>query len=209
MCRRGSLPKPVNILVADASVWINLAATGRAGELLRAINRTLVITDVALSELERGRAKGRQTFGEVSALLSSNLIQVVKCPVEYDNLLLSLVAGEAAETLDDGEAATLVFAISCDGVALIDERKATALAARRFPSLLLQTTTDLLLSPEMIQGLGVDVIADAIHRALIGARMRVPNHHLAEVLTLIGPERAQSCVSLPAAHRTIAPSPIA
>lgn len=205
--RRGSLPDAANILVADASVWINLAATGRAADLLRVSKQTLVITDVAFAELERGRPKGRQAADEVVALVHIGLVKIVRCPVEHDDLLLSLVAGAASETLDDGEAATLVFAHSCNGVALIDERKATALAARRFPHLILQATTDLLLAPEMLGALGQDAISDAIHRALVDARMRVPARHISAVIALIGPERAQGCTSLPAVHRTLSLSP--
>ena len=203
MRRPGSLPDAASLLVADASVWINLAATGRAVDLLRVSTQTLVITDVALAELDRGRAKGRKAADEVAALVHIGLVNIVRCPAEHDDLLLSLVAGGATETLDDGEAATLVYAHSCGGAALIDERKATALAARRFPHLILRATTDLLLAPEMLEAFGAAAMSDAIHRALLDARMRVPEHHIAQVLALIGPERAKDCASLPMAHRLL------
>jgi len=132
--RRGFLPDHTNNFVADASVWINLEATGRAVELLRVIRGNLVITDMAVAELERGRTKGRRAADEVAALAHLGLVQIVRCPAEHDDLLLGLVSGPARDTLDDGEAATLVFAHSTGAVALIDERKATTLAAKRFGS---------------------------------------------------------------------------
>jgi predicted nucleic acid-binding protein len=43
----------------------------------------------------------------------------------------TLVIGHATETLDDGEAATISYALEHKGLALIDDRK----CAERFPSL--------------------------------------------------------------------------
>ena len=108
MHRLGSPPDPAAMCVCDASFWINLVATGQADPLLRAIESTMVITDVALGELERGRAKGRMTAGAVISLIAQGLVGVVRCAEEDEELFLSLVVGAAAETLDDGEAATLV-----------------------------------------------------------------------------------------------------
>jgi hypothetical protein len=162
------LPDAADVFVADASVWINLAATGRAAAHLRAAKGAIGITDVALAELERGRPKGRQAADEVAGLAHIGLVEVVRCPPDHDDLFLSLVAGAATETLDDAEAATLVYAHGCGAIALIDERKATALATRRFPGLRLRTTTDLLLAPEMLDGLGPAAVTDSIYQALIG-----------------------------------------
>ena len=67
------------MMVADASVWINLAATGGAPRILKALSRPLAITDVALAELERGRPKGRQAADEVAA------------PVSYTHLTLPTI----------------------------------------------------------------------------------------------------------------------
>ncbi|MGF6233637.1 putative nucleic acid-binding protein [Inquilinus ginsengisoli] len=160
-----------------------------------------MITDVALGELEKGRTKGRQTADEVIALIHLGLVDVMRHRPEDDDLFLGLIAGKAVETLDDGEADTLVVANSCGCIAVIDERKATIIAARKFPHLNLRTTVDLLLSTEVIETLGLEIVCDSLHRALVSARMRIPEHHLAEVLRLIGPERAKACTSLPAAHR--------
>lgn len=187
--------------VADASVWINLAATGCADRILGFYGATLEITQTALSELERGRLKGRQAADEVAALLHLGLLRVVDLDPQDEDLFLSLVAGEAAQTLDDGEAATLVHAQRVGTTAFIDERKATSLAAVRFPGLVVASTVDLLLAPAVRGGLGEAGLGDAFHRALVNAKMRVAVHHAAEVIACVGHDRAGGCTSLPASVR--------
>jgi hypothetical protein len=190
------------ILVADASVWINLVATGRAADHLRVFGGRMVITEMALRELDGGRPKGRQTAYEVSGLIHVGLVEVVRHSPVQDDVFLSLVAGAAADTLDDGEAATLVYAHSRSSIAVIDERKATALCARRFPELVVRSTTDLFLASETFEALGEIVVIESIFAALKSARMRVPDHRLAEVVALLGSERVSVCPSLPARFRT-------
>ncbi len=189
------------MMVADASVWINLTATGEAHRILKALPRPLAITDVALGELERGRPKGRRAADEVAALLHMGLMQVVRLGVEDEALFLSLVAGPASETLDDGEAATLACAARLGGCAVIDERKATSLAARRFAALDVRSTCDLLLGPDLRSAFSSAELADAVFAALTDARMRVPDGHAVAIVSLIG-DRARSCLSIPARFRT-------
>lgn len=186
--------------IADASVWINLIATERAHVILRATPIPLRITDVALAELERGRPKGRQAADGMAALLHMGLTEVVALGAEDEALFYSLVSGAAAETLDDGEAATLACAHRLGACALIDERKATQIAARRFAKLEVLSTVDLMLSPEVRSACGND-LGDILFGALTGARMRVPQHHVEEVVRILGANRAANCHSLPAHAR--------
>lgn len=188
------------MMVADASVWINLAATGGAPRILEALSRPLAITDVALAELERGRPKGRQAADEVAALLHLKLMRVVPLAADDEALFLSLVAGAASETLDDGEAATLACATRLGACAVIDERKATSLAARRLMALEVCSTCDLLMGPEVRDMLGETGHADALFAALTQARMRVPDSHAATIVKLLG-DRAALCLSIPARFR--------
>jgi predicted nucleic acid-binding protein len=189
------------MMVADASVWINLVATGQADRILRALARPLVITDVAFRELDRGRPKGRQAADEVTALIHMDLAQVISLEDADEPLFLSLVSGAASETLDDGEAATLACAQRLEACALIDERKATRLAAQRFAHLDVRSTTDLLLAQEVRGAFAAGELADALFGALTGARMRVPDHHAADIVAILGAERATRCHSLPARLR--------
>jgi predicted nucleic acid-binding protein len=191
--------------VADASVWINIIAGGRAAEILRALERPAIIPRIALDELERGREKGRSTAREVTKLAELGLVEVAELPPDAEAIFLTLVIGNASETLDDGEAATLAHASQIEGIAMIDERKASALGGRRFPQLSIISTTDLFLSSVTRAVLGEEALVDVLHSALKEARMRVPDHLLSKVCHMLGPVRTADCSSLPARVRLNAP----
>ncbi|QDC37274.1 hypothetical protein [Sphingobium fuliginis] len=197
----GSWPDGSAPLVGDASVWINLVATERAETILRASRARHLITSTALGELETGRAKGRHTAAVMVELIAMGLIDEVRLGAAEEEVFLSLVAGPVSQTLDDGEAATIAFALGGGSVALIDERKATGLCGQQFPSLTVASTTDLLLSGAVRQALGEEELSNGLFLALSGARMRVPDRHLEEVCRLLGPKRARLCPSLPARWR--------
>lgn len=201
MSHLGFLSEFPRLLVGDASMWISLAATSDPDRLLRALKCRTVITDIALSELERGRSKGRRTADEIAALIYIGLVETVTIEHTDEELFLSLISGSAAETLDDGEAATLAWAAGHGAVAVIDERKATIIGARRAPNVVLRTTTDLLLAPEIISELGEESVAVALHAALVETRMRVPPHRMSDVVKVLGMDRVRTCLSLPAAIR--------
>lgn len=196
--------QPEPPLVADASVWINLVASGHAVDVLRALPKPTIIPSIALGELERGRAKGRTAHAGVTSLVAAGHITAVNLPEEAEDVYLSLVAGPASQTLDDGEAATLALALHLGATALIDERKAISIAAARFPVLTVATTTDLLLSTQVRAVLDPNKIADALFASLMDARMRVPDHLLDEVCACLGPDRTPQCLSLPGRVRSIA-----
>lgn len=198
-----SLSDHDSVLVVDASTIINLNATGRAKDILRAVPYSVAVVDVVADELEDGRAKGRNDANQLSALVKTKLIEVVRLGNQGVNYFEVLVVGAANETLDDGEAATIAYAAEAGVVALIDERKAIRLCASRFPRLRLGCTVDLLAHAAVRRALGVSGLADAVHRALLDARMRVLPHHLEGIIELIGSERAAKCVSLPASARYI------
>lgn len=198
----GSPPDRASLLVGDASFWISLIATGQSEHLLDAFDAKLTITEVALVELERGRPKGRVTADAVHALMHRGSVGVVHSAPDDESLLLSFLVGPADQTLDDGEAATLVCASRLQGTAVIDERKATKLAAVRFPQLRILSTLDLLLDATVSAQIGRDTVADAIFNALVDARMRVPSAHMDTVVELLGLERAAACSSIPRKYRS-------
>jgi predicted nucleic acid-binding protein len=201
-----SLSDRDRVVVADTSTIINLNATGCAADILTALPYRVVAVDVVRDELENGRAKGRSDASKFAALVAANLIDVVVLGSDGLNHFEGLVIGAASETLDDGEAATIAYATEADAVALIDEHKAIRLCASRFPKLRLGSTVDLFAHPSVRSALGISGLADAVHRALIDARMRVMAHHVAGVVALIGSERAARCPSLPRTARMLSPS---
>lgn len=194
--------RPEPPIVADASVWINLVASGRAVDVLCTLPKPTIISSIALGELERGRDKGRSAHAGVTPLIAAGYVTVIDLPEEAEDVYLSLVAGRASQTLDDGEAATLALALHLGATALIDERKALGIAATRFPALTVATTTDFLLSTQVRAVLGSQ-LADALFASLMEARMRVPDHLLDEVCACLGANRTQLCLSLPARVRSV------
>jgi hypothetical protein len=109
----------------------------------------------------------------------------------------SLVSGPTMETLDDGEAATIAYAYDQGAIALIDERKANRICADRFTQLVSGCTLDLFAHADVRNHLGTDAFAEALYNALYYGRMRVQARHAAWVVSIIGPERAKHCRSLP------------
>ena len=118
---------------------------------------------------------------------------------------MALVAGPAAETLDDGEAATISCAVEYGAVAAIDDAKAVALCARKYPKLAIASSVDLF-ARAVMAALGKGPLGNAIYAALRSARMRVPRHHEGWVVGMIGDARAGSCPSLRGVLRSDLPA---
>ena len=106
-----------------------------------------------------------------------------------------------SRTLDDCEAATIVYAIAQNAIPLADERRANRLCAERFPQLRVGCTVDIFTHPEILQSLGTEALADAVFNTLSHGRMRVFPHHIEWVIGLIGTECAALCTSLPGSVR--------
>jgi len=203
---RSCLNDPAALIVADASVAINLNATGFAAPILDALpNRFAVVEEVAL-ELADGRPRGRTDADELDALAAAGRVDIVRLDNPAVEHFTALVSGPAAETLDDGEAATISYAVEHRATALIDERKANRICAERFGALTTGCTVDLLAHETIESALGRNGLADAVFNALYRGRMRVPAPHVDWVVTLIGPNRAAQCVSLPGSVRPAASS---
>lgn len=192
-----SLPDSTQVLVADTSTIINLIATGRAAQIIRAFPNKFVIEQTVMVELEFGRLRGRTDAEAAERLAATRVIEIARLgPVGLDHFE-TLVAGPAINTLNDGEAATIALAVEIGALPVIDERKAHRICRDRFPSLQARSTLDLLAHPNVEGVLGLSELADAVFQALITARMRVPADNMAWVLGLIGPEQAAQCPSLP------------
>ena len=201
-----ALTDPGELLVADASTVINLIATGIAGEIIAALPNRIVVVDVVPDELETGRTRGREACDRLQELTSSGVLDIVELGGDGLTHFEQLVVGPAAETLDDGEAATIAYALAHAATALIDERKATRICRERFPALRLACTIDVLIHRDVQARLGPERLSEAVFRALQEGKMRVLSDHLAWVVDLIGEERAALCPSLPRRARTLSRS---
>jgi predicted nucleic acid-binding protein len=183
--------------VGDTSAVINLNATGCARDILRALPNRFLVVDVVSSELDRGRRNGRRDADTLEELVSEKLVEIVKLDEIAEAHFERLVVGPAAETLDDGEAATIAYAAAMGMTAVIDERKATRLCAGLFPKLRISCTVDVLAHADVRRSLGGSSLADAVFRGLKYGRMTVLPQHVKWVVELIGSARAAECPSLP------------
>lgn len=188
-------------LVIDTSVAINLEASGIAVRVLEIFARPVFIVDIVPGELAGGRGHGPKVRAAIDDWTQRGLTSIVQLSASANAIFEELVVGAAAETLDDGEAATLAHAIDVGAIAVIDETKARRISAQRFSALPVASSTDLLLAPFALESLGTPIVSDAVHNALVKARMRVPPERIVEVIRLIGPDRAADCHALPASAR--------
>ena len=186
-------PEPV---VADTSVVINLNATGDGEAILGALPNRCVIVEEVSRELEAGRRTGRGDADALGALIEQRLVEHAQLGDVGISHFADLVGGAAADTLDDGEAATIACAMERSAIALVDDRKAIRLCAERFPHLAVGCTLDVLAQQHVQAAFGQRLV-DAVFNALDRGRMRVPERYEQWVVDLIGKERAALCRSLP------------
>ena len=104
------LPETAAVLVADASVAINLNATRSAAQIIGALAEQVVIVDAVIDELEGGRRKGHRDADDLKSLVAQGLVEVKSLGPAGLVYVERLVVGSASETLDDGEAATIAYA---------------------------------------------------------------------------------------------------
>ena len=198
-----SLPESWREIVADTSAIINLNATGRAEEIFGLLSSPPVVTESVRLELEAGRTRGHQDVVGLEALVRRGACRIVEIG-RGAAIQRSLVEGSTKDTLGDGEAATVAYAAAYGQAAMIDDKKARRICAERFPAIPVVSTVELLLHPAVQSALGADGQADAIVAALQHARMSVPRERVADVVAIIGKDRAASCPSLPASARRVA-----
>lgn len=190
-------------IATDASTVINLNATGCVRDIVRALGSKFVVVDIVQAELDAGRRSGRRDADLLNELLANGLFELVQLDAAAMVHFENLVIGPAVATLDDGEAATIAYSITGGATAAIDERKATAICAKRFVGLSVCSTVDILARPDVQNSLGKEELSVAVFRALKHGRLRVLPHNVQWVVDLIGPEQASACTSLPNVARRL------
>ncbi len=179
---------------------INLNASGRAPEVIKALPHRVVVTGNAVTELEAGERNGHGDAQQLHNLIDAGLVARVEIGRTSAPIYESLIDGSARLTLDDGEAATIACAVEAGAFALLDERKARRLCAALFTTLPLGCTAELLMHPAVATALGPHHVATIV-RALQVGRMRVPPEFVGALTNLIGSAHAATCASLPKAAR--------
>lgn len=184
------------VLVIDASVAINLLGTGRPADVLRMLNRKVLMDELALEEVTSdpfSKAPGGEAMG---ALIRSGLITSAHLSESAFDMFLELTGATPPDDLGDGEAATIAQSFDIGAVPAIDERKATRVTLSLRPERPILHTIDILACSGVTTVLSQKEFADLIHAALFHARMRVPMQCRDWVRNVIGPERARTCPSL-------------
>jgi predicted nucleic acid-binding protein len=192
-----SLTDAQALLVADASTIISVNATGCGKRVIKALPNRVAVVDIVSGELDEGRQRKRQDADLLKKLVDAGHVEIVQLDAKGDEYFEQLVVGAAQMTFDDGEAATIAYAVANNGIALIDERKANRICAQRFPEVRLACTVDIFMHADVQGELGREVLADTVFNALCHGRMRVFPHHVEWVIELIGVERVRMCTGLP------------
>jgi hypothetical protein len=179
----------------DASVWINILATGFAKEILGSFEDPPIVVDVTANEVRRHPLEPATITQPLEQLIADGLMSRHVLDEAAYATFVSLVGAAPPDDLGDGEAATLSFAQQSERAAAIDERKARRIAAERFPEMEVVSTVSLLRSEAVGRALG-DRLPDAVFSALSIARMRVLKIDAAWIVDCVGLERARSCRSV-------------
>lgn len=202
MPRLNSLYEAGATVVADASVAINLCASGAAEAILLNLPFRVAMASEAIAEVTDDRRTGRADNIVLQQLLTAGKIEQISLDAAEEGIFAGLVIGPAAETLDDGEAATIALGVMRGMTVVIDESKANGLCERRFAALGRIGSSDLFLADKVVSSLSTDAHAAALFDALRLARMRVDKRHLHEVARILGTDRLSQCPSLPRHLRT-------
>ena len=155
-------------IIADTSVLINLNASGYRDIIFREFTGRMYTTNIVYDELQRGESrKGYHDAAIIKDFEKKGIIKIV-----------SLVYGSAPQTLDDGEASVIAYAYISDGIALIDEKKATKICKLEYPNLKICNTIDFLRQKRFLQKFGNKMIMESIINAKNNARMPIPYYFM-------------------------------
>jgi len=190
-----------NPLILDASVVVNLNATGFADRILGAIPVDAFVPEPVLSELQRGISMGHSDAIDLEQLIEKGLANTLALPALAQSDYIALVSGSAANSLGDGEAATIVSASVTGSWAAIDERKARKICSDKFREVKVASTLDILTHPNVLSDLSEKEFSFALFAALEVAHMQVQKQHMNWVVARIGADRVSKCLSLPRSVR--------
>ena len=160
------------LLFVDACTWINLFATGRIAEILRALPYRFAASRYVSEEEvltvstggESGSGSGGVQHLDLRALERAGQVEIAD--VETRAEIVELV--RFAVELDDGEASTCALAVCRGGRVATDDRKALRVLGRLTPQILTHQT------PELLQewALAAEVRDDQVREVLAAVRDR-------------------------------------
>lgn len=156
-------------LVLDASVAINLLATGEPWAILSALGYRALAPEQVLDEVVRCPIT-RRRYDEVKHpfKISPNVEVVALAGSEVDDFVA------IAQSVGDGEAASIAVALARGLPLALDDRRARAVALARAPTARLLWTMDLLYDRALRAAYSEREIEDFIASAIKHARMHAP-----------------------------------
>jgi len=187
-------------IALDTSVVINLASTDIANRILRALPNSVFVIDAVQDDLARNPGKDRRAFDVLAELIQAATVRLATVSDFNQGYFEALVSGSGPDTLDDGEAATIAYALEQNATAILDERKALRICRERYPALQAASTIDILSHPSIERFLGRDLLCNALMKAL-DAHMRVLPDHIDWLVDLLGAEKVAEYASVPASIR--------
>ena len=189
---------PIQTVVLDASVAINLLGTGVSRDILSVVPWRVVIERRAQREIRRHPIDGCDLVAELHAWELNGWAGMVSLRADMRQTFDELTSGSLIKTLDDGEAATIAYAVgdSEHTAPVIDEKKATRIFQQRWPNRRLLETADIFRALVKAELVSKRLASDAVYSALTHARMHVSHRMRPWVVDLIGTSRAAACPSL-------------
>jgi len=191
----------------DASVAINLLATGYADKILCSKNLRFCVEEAVCSEIRLHPVDRTCAAPHLSELFYNDHISLERLRRSGEVEFLALVSGGLISALGDGEAATIALARQLRGIAAIDDQKAIRVACNRYtsPPLKIVSTLDIIGRAEFAQEFA-GVLDEVLLNALQYARMRVPKRYEEWVRGRIGQDAFRKCNSIRLAARLASPS---
>ena len=201
MATSSSLSDACEALLLDASVVVNLNATGYSAQILSALPFNVLVPRPVIRELRNGAAKGHADATDLDELLNQSIVSEAPVVGAAQGEFIALPSGFSVSSLGDGEAATIACAYSSGAWAAIDERKARRICADRYQTIQVVSTVDILAYDSVSETLTEDEMAKSVFAALEVANMHVHPEHLDWVTDWIDDHLLHRCLSLPRAIR--------
>jgi hypothetical protein len=173
-----------------------LLGSGAPSLILRGLHRRILVDDVTLGEVSIDPATGKSAKDACDKLIADGLIEKVEMTDQAYELFISLTGANPPDDLDDGEAATIAQALQLGAAAVIDERKATRIAASSFPDLVVFSSIDLFGCSDLVRAIAEHELASLLYGAFKNARMRVPLLFLPWIVATVGESRLVECSSV-------------
>ncbi|MEM9704440.1 MAG: hypothetical protein AAF850_00030 [Pseudomonadota bacterium] len=201
MASISSLSDACEALLLDASVVVNLNATGYSAQILSALPFKVLVPRPVIRELRNGAANGHADATDLDALIGQSIVQEAPVVGAAQGEFIALTSGASVSSLGDGEAATIACAFSSGAWAAIDERKARRICAERYQTVKVVSTVDILAYDSVGEVLTEDEMAKSVFAALEVANMHVHAQHLDWVVSWIDDVQLERCRSLPRSVR--------